>query len=169
MSISHSSSGIPRKPSELERQLIFYCDKAKSIQEPELLHRPECIKQNNGWARQTHSAKMSEREMIRHTVHFLWRGWSLQQDMTNSIFLTTCFQPKIFFSMWGKALHVELPAAKLIIMFTWSYSKSKIKTRHRSVNQVQHECPFMAIRGVWNNVHNVLDLAPFLPNFTTNI
>lgn len=76
---------------------------------------------------------------------------------------------KDFFSMWGKALHVELPAAKLIIMFTWSYSKSKTKTRHRSVNQVQHECPFMAIRGMWTNVHNALDLAPFLPNFTTNV
>ncbi len=56
VSVFPTSLSLPPEPSEPARQLIFYNDKARSMQ-AELLHSLECIKHNNGWTREAHKAK----------------------------------------------------------------------------------------------------------------
>lgn len=67
---------------------------------PEQLHRPECIKQNNRWTRQAHSAKMEEGEMIKRTFSVTKERCSLQQGSLTHLFWN--FQPyQDMVSSWG--------------------------------------------------------------------
>lgn len=53
-------------PSHLSRgDSSYFIMTRQNLCNPEPLHRPECIKQNNRWTRQAHKAKMQEGKMIR--------------------------------------------------------------------------------------------------------